>query len=46
MPPSLDELVLIPKDHNCQVKISTIQAIQTSPNIQTKNINQLKNWQM
>ena len=42
---SLDELVLIPKDHNCQVKISTIQAIQTSPNIQTKNINQLKNWQ-
>jgi hypothetical protein len=36
---------LIPKDHNCQVKISTIQAIQTSPNIQTKNINQLKNWQ-
>ncbi|WP_262443043.1 sensor histidine kinase [Acinetobacter ursingii] len=37
--------MLIPKDHNCQVKISTIQAIQTSPNIQTKNINQLKNWQ-
>ncbi|MPW43151.1 ATP-binding protein [Acinetobacter guerrae] len=42
---SLNELVLLPKDHNCHVNIINIQSIQTSPDTQISDINKLTNWQ-